>query len=110
MPDPPAGRNADGSSYDPWTHLKRLGFAEHTPLWYYILLEAEVEAIGLTLGTLGSRLVAEVIEAALNANPHSFVSQRADWMPREWRAADGIPMRIQTLLHLAVFVGLAKRV
>jgi hypothetical protein len=40
------------SSYD---------FKAGTPLWYYVLKEAEVKAEGLTLGPVGGRIVAEVL-------------------------------------------------
>jgi hypothetical protein len=36
-----------------------------TPLWYYILKEAEVQSQGARLGELGSRLVAEVLAGAI---------------------------------------------
>jgi hypothetical protein len=36
-----------------------------TPLWYYVLKEAEVQSGGEQLGTAGSRLVAEVLAGAL---------------------------------------------
>jgi len=36
-----------------------------TPLWYYVLKEAEVQAGGQMLGELGSRLVGEVLAGAL---------------------------------------------
>ncbi len=43
----------------------RLGFDKETPLWYYILKEAEVQHQGLRLGEVGSRIVAEVFWASL---------------------------------------------
>lgn len=36
-------------------------FGEHTPLWYYLLLEAWTHARGLRLGKLGSLIVADTI-------------------------------------------------
>ena len=35
---------------------------EGLPSVHYLLLEAEIEKTGVTLGTIGSRIVAEVIE------------------------------------------------
>jgi hypothetical protein len=96
-------------SYLPWKHAEDLGFKEHTPLWYYILLEAETIENGLTLGVVGSRLVAEVIEGALRADPDSFVTNDPDWHPATWNAWDGTMMEIKSLFDLAVFVGLARR-
>jgi hypothetical protein len=68
--------------------LKRLakyGLKGKTPLWYYILLEAEVEKGGNRLGTIGSRLVGEVIEGSLRTDPNSYVVQcGSDWNPPDW--------------------------
>src|ERR1041385_335351 len=82
-------------SYCPWKHAQELGFEEHTPLWYYILLEAETLENGLTLGVLGSRLVAEVIEGALRADPDSFVTVHPGWQPVKWKTSDGTEMEIR---------------
>lgn len=41
--------------------LKKLCLEDHTPLWFYILAEAEQNEDGLRLGQVGSCLVAEVI-------------------------------------------------
>jgi hypothetical protein len=45
-----------------------------TPLWYYILKEAEL-AGGLRLGKLGSRLVGEVVGGAVYYNPVAYVHE-----------------------------------
>jgi len=36
-----------------------VGLDESTPLWYYVLREAQVMANGLTLGPVGGRIVGE---------------------------------------------------
>ena len=65
--------------------LRKYGLEGKTPLWYYILLEAEVEKGGRRLGTIGSRLVGEVIEASLRTDPNSYVVQcGSDWKPTAW--------------------------
>jgi hypothetical protein len=93
--------------YDPWFTLRRLGLNESTPLWYYILLEAELQENGLKLGTLGSRLVAEVIEGSLRADPGSFLSVCGEkWTPPPWRSADGTHIIVNDLFDLAHLVGL----
>ncbi|MDF1794713.1 MAG: heme peroxidase family protein [Thalassobaculaceae bacterium] len=50
------------------------GFANRTPLWYYILREAVVHKGGRTLGAVGSRLVAEVIVGLLKSDPNSYLN------------------------------------
>ena len=58
----------------------RLGLERSTPLWYYVLKEAEVMAEGLRLGPVGGRIVAEVIIGLLQTDPESFLSRR-NWRP-----------------------------
>ena len=43
-----------------------------TPLWYYVLKEAEVMEGGLHLGPVGGRIVGEVIIGLLLARPVFF--------------------------------------
>jgi hypothetical protein len=102
----PGGPIADG--YDPWFNLRRFGLTESTPLWYYILLEAELQENGLKLGTVGSRLVAEVIEGCLRADPGSFLSVCGEkWIPPPWTNADGMHMTVTDFFDLVQLVGLS---
>jgi hypothetical protein len=55
------------------------GFLQNTPLWYYILKEAEVRANGNSLGDVGSRIVCETIIGQLRADPTSYL--RNGWTP-----------------------------
>jgi hypothetical protein len=53
-----------------------------TPLWYYVLREAELRgAGGLHLGPVGGRIVAEVLLGLLEADPSSYLRQRPQWTP-----------------------------
>jgi hypothetical protein len=61
--------------------LRQHGFHENTPLWYYILKEAEVEQAGRRLGQIGSRIVGEVFVGLLEGDPNSFLSKQPDWRP-----------------------------
>ncbi len=67
--------------------------AEDTPLWFYLLREAEVFADGLHLGPIGGRIVAEVFIGLLQNDPTSYFHQE-DWRPTlpsrtgEFRMAD----------------------
>jgi hypothetical protein len=68
--------------------LTQYGFDHNTPLWYYILKEAEVIGSGKRLGPIGSRIVADVIVAALRADPKSYVNVAgSDWRPTLWAPA-----------------------
>jgi hypothetical protein len=91
---------------DAWAELNKLGFDNETPLWYYILLEAEIIGSHVRLGVVGSRLVAEVIVASLLHDQQSFLFQAGGaWKPSAWNF-DGKQRLIKNLYHLAVVVGL----
>jgi hypothetical protein len=60
-------------------HDYHLGLDESTPLWFYILKEAEVMADGLHLGPVGGRIVGEVIIGLIQLDHESYA-----WAPR-WR-------------------------
>jgi len=87
--------------------LRKLRFEHETPLWYYVLLEAE-SAGKLHLGPIGSRIIAEVIEAALLHDPDSFVFQENEEWRRDLLVKDrgGKAKPIKELSDLAVVVGL----
>jgi hypothetical protein len=65
------------------TELKEFGLNLHesTPLWYYILKEAEVIEKGLHLGPVGGRIVGEVIIGLLQLDRNSFLTDEPDWKP-----------------------------
>jgi hypothetical protein len=58
-----------------------LGFSGPSPLWFYILKEAEVQHGGRQLGQTGGRIVAEVILALIDLDSHSFLSQDPAFTP-----------------------------
>lgn len=70
---------ADGS--DLASALDAGGFRDRTPLWYYILREAEVQARGTTLGELGSRIVCQTIIGHVRHDPSSYLRQEHGWTP-----------------------------
>ncbi len=51
-----------------------------TPLWYYLLREAEIGG-GESLGPVGGQIVAEVLVGLLQGDPLSYISQRPTWKP-----------------------------
>ena len=61
--------------------LKPLGLDTRTPLWFYVLREAEKKKAGKTLGPVGGRIVAEVFIGALEGDSMSYLSQDPDWTP-----------------------------
>jgi Animal haem peroxidase len=54
---------------------------QSTPLWFYILKEAEVMENGVHLGPVGGRIVGEVIIGLLQLDRHSYLSEIPHWRP-----------------------------
>jgi hypothetical protein len=52
-----------------------------TPLWFYLLKEAEVREDGDRLGPLGALIVSEVLIGLLRADPGSWLSVHPSWKP-----------------------------
>jgi hypothetical protein len=59
----------------------RLGFETSSPLFYYVLKEAELRAGGRTLGPVGGRIVAEVFIGLLQTDPGSWVRTQPSFRP-----------------------------
>jgi Animal haem peroxidase len=68
---------ADLDELRPFGH----GLEHSTPLWYYVLKEAELIEDGLHLGPVGGRIVAEVIIGLLQSDPESYLSYDPQWRP-----------------------------
>lgn len=89
---------------DPWGPLRSAGLVEETPLWYYILLEAQLDhdRVGSSLGRVGSRIVAEVIEGSLFLDPTSFLRRKGPtWNPEPWATEDGKQIKVKSLKDVA---------
>jgi hypothetical protein len=63
--------------------LEAGGFETATPLWYYVLKEAEVLANGNSLGPVGSRIVVETLIGQLRADDESFLNAEEGWSPEQ---------------------------
>jgi hypothetical protein len=61
--------------------LKELQLQAKTPLWYYILKEAQQQQAGKRLGAVGARIVAEVFVGMLQGDPNSFLARSPGWRP-----------------------------
>jgi hypothetical protein len=83
----------------PALRAEQVGLAEHgwtaeTPLWFYILKEADVLHDGEQLGPVGGRIVGEVLVGIIDADPESFRSVDPDWTPT-------LPARVPDAFGLA---------
>ena len=57
------------------------GLTRETPLWFYVLKEAEVLHGGQRLGPVGSMIIAETFLGLVYGDRNSFLSQRKNWQP-----------------------------
>ena len=80
--------------------LKPFDMEKSTPLWYYIMKEAELMEDGLRLGPVGGRIVGEVFIGLLKADETSYLAARPRWKPVLPAATRG-DFRITDLLTFA---------
>ena len=60
---------------------RELGLSGKTPLWYWLLREAEVVEEGRRLGPTSGRIVAEVLLGMLAGDPSSYLQAAPGWTP-----------------------------
>lgn len=83
--------------------LERFGFDRETPLWYYILKEAEHHHDGERLGPVGSRIVAETLVALIKQSRVSILPREPTDAPA-WRPDLGIKPGEFSMPDLLYFV------
>jgi hypothetical protein len=82
----PAGQRIAQVMGNQMLHLQELAdygvaLENQTPLWDYVLAEAELLANGLTLGPTGGRIVGEVFIGLLQLDPNSYLRAQPAWRP-----------------------------
>jgi hypothetical protein len=82
------------------SELAPYGMEQSTPLWYYILKEAEVMESGLRMGPVGGGIVGEVFIGLLKADSSSYLSADRRWRPELPSATPG-QFRMTDLLEFA---------
>jgi hypothetical protein len=104
---------SQGNSAEMTQAMDAGGFFERTPLWFYVLKEAEVREGGQRLGVVGSRVVAETIIGVLLTDPESYLSHNPRWTPAEATPGAGGPLKLSdgrtigTIGDLLRFAGVA---
>lgn len=86
---PPSGQNVSREIFKKWPKtklwrfpsLQHLNFHDNTPLWHYVLAEAFEEQDSRRLGTVGSRIIAEVFFGLLLSDPTSYWASDRSWKP-----------------------------
>jgi hypothetical protein len=81
----------------------RPSFVQSTPLFYYILKEAELREDGLHLGPVGARIVAEVFIGLLQLDSDSYLSVQPNWLPT-LPTHDGMPQSFR-MIDFLTFAG-----
>lgn len=115
-----AGLAAMGISVDPLTPEQLTsggtgqavasgGFAEATPIWFYVLKEAEVMTGGQRLGPLGTHLVAQTLVGLIVCDPESYIHQPGSdggrWQPADDVMPEGEPVAsIPALMRAALML------
>ena len=61
--------------------LENGDFLDNTPLWFYVLKEAEVKEEGNRLGEVGSRLVVETQLGVMKNDKGSYLNEKNGWDP-----------------------------
>jgi hypothetical protein len=110
LPEDKIGFNEDTRRF-----LEDYDMLKRTPLWYYILREAEVLGAktevrrnralgGECLGPVGSCLVADVLLGVLNADPESYLVKDPKWSPLEFTyPLSGKKWQLTTLERVVMF-------
>ncbi|MFN2247784.1 MAG: peroxidase family protein [Candidatus Promineifilaceae bacterium] len=99
--------NADqaGLSAGDKTNLINAGFDQRSPLWFYILAEAELTQNGMRLGPVGGTLIAEVLIGLVRRSADSIFNMTPGWNPSHFSQQMKRPMNpnyhLMALLRLA---------
>lgn len=88
------------------TVLHTSGLAHNTPLFYYVLKEAELKAGGLTLGPVGSHIISEVIQGALESDPNGYLAAAGPaWQLPRWQFPNGSYYPVNSFIDIIRLVG-----
>ena len=86
--------------------LEETRLGTETPLFYYVLKEAEVKAGGQSLGPVGSYIVSDVIQAALESDPTSYLTYMGpNWQRPRWRFPNSVERPINNMIGIVQLVG-----
>ncbi|MEY2499473.1 MAG: hypothetical protein QOD12_3029 [Verrucomicrobiota bacterium] len=86
--------------------LRKAGLEQNTPLFYYLLKEAELRAKGLVLGPVGSHIVSEAIQGSLEADPDGYLAMTGkQWKLPSWQFPSGARRPINSLIGIIRLIG-----
>jgi hypothetical protein len=83
-----------------------LGLHKNTPLFYYLLKEAELNGLGRTLGAVGSYIVGSTIERSLSSDPEGYFAHVGPaWKLPLWRFPNGRKRTVNSMIDIIRLVG-----
>jgi hypothetical protein len=88
--------------------LQPLGLAGSTPLWFYVLREAQLQHDGLQLGDVGADIVGRVFVAMLALDRNSYLAEDPRWRPTLPNRFGNVTGRF-TIADLLAFAGVVDR-
>jgi hypothetical protein len=88
--------------------VQTLGLADATPLWFYILREADRQHDGLQLGDVGASIVGGVFLGLLQLDRDSYLSRDPRWRPTLPDRFGNVTGRF-TIADLLTFAGVVDR-
>jgi hypothetical protein len=99
----PSPHSTDGS----WKVVRESPFLRaHTPLYYYLLKEAEIIGGATQLGPIGSRIVAEVFQGILRQDLESYLNRVGfGWALPSWKFPTGFPRQVDAISDVIELVG-----
>lgn len=77
--------------------IRKHGFDEETPLWYYILREAMIQENGNRLGRVGSQIVAETLVGLIQNSPVNVLRDRSGFAFSMPELVSSLPVDINPL-------------
>ena len=89
--------------------IRQGNFQTQTPLWFYLLKEAQLKSNGDALGPIGSNIVAETIIGMLHKDTSSYLFNGGETADRPWTPQNGVRhngVPIATIRDFIRFAGL----
>jgi hypothetical protein len=88
--------------------VQPLGLADSTPLWFYVLREADRQHDGLQLGEVGAHIVGRVFVGMLALDRNSYLAENPRWRPTLPDRSGNVTGQF-TIVDLLTFAGVVDR-
>jgi hypothetical protein len=88
--------------------LQQFGLADSTPLWFYVLREAQRQHDGLQLGEVGADIVGRVFIGMLQLDRNSYLADEPRWRPTLPDRSGNVTGQF-TIPDLLTFAGVVDR-